>query len=270
VIFNPASLLRGTSSRKPTSAELDARNIFEEADLAQATLDALPQQVCVLSESGIVARTNSAWRASCVRDASTVCRAVPGDNFLEQCSVMYPSDLQKAADFALELRQLLAGKSASIEFEYSLLNGTKNNWYRGTATRFENETGKWAALVQVDITEQKVQAAKLTRLNHLHAILSELSSLTLRERNREELFRSACKIVIDDGRFMMAWIGIVEKGDQKVTPIASAGNVGDFLESAAPALYSTLPDSTVPIARVIRGQAAIFSNDVAFDPQIVV
>lgn len=270
MIFNRAALPRGTSGRQLISAELKARKIFEKADLAQATLDALPQQVCVLSENGTITRTNRAWRESGVSDAASVCRTRPGDDFEELCSAMYPLDVRKAADFALKLKQLLDGKYASIEFEYSLLNGTRSNWYRGTATGFENETERWAALVQVDITESKIQAAKLTRLNHLHAISSEFNSLTLRERNRDELLRSACKIVIDDGRFMMAWIGIVENGEHRVTPIASAGNVGDFLESAAPALYSTLPDSTVPIARVIRGQAAIFSNDVAFDPQILV
>ncbi len=83
-----------------------------------------------------------------------------------------------------------------------------------------------------DVLEQRVQArtADLVRLNRVYAVLSGINSLIVRVRDRDELFRKACRIAVEDGQFQMAWIGIVDRSAMKIVPVASAGADAGFLE----------------------------------------
>jgi len=242
----------------------------DTGNLAQCVLDAVVEQICVLDETGVIAATNSAWKKSRLLDGSLTCGAVVGDDYVQRCSELHHLDATQIEILNHGLERVREGALPSLEFEYSMFDGVVCKWYQGTATRFVEEGNSWVALVHVDITEQKAQTDKILLLSHIRAMLGGVNSLILRVNNRDELFRGACRIVVEDGQFMMSWVGVVEPGDDKLTAIASAGVVGDFISSAPPALFSVAPDSELPVARVIRTRTAIYSNDVANDPQIVV
>jgi diguanylate cyclase len=236
--------------------------------LAAATLDALPHRMCVLATSGTVALVNHAWRKAESYSQSSN-QIAPGDNYLTKCESLGTVRGDWAPQFASGVRSVLAGTVNSFELEYCLTGGLAETWFKGTAARFENANHFWVLLAHTDVTEQHAQATKLSRSSHIRAISSGVNSLMLRERNRDQLFQAACQVVIDDGYFMMAWIGIVGPGNTNVDPVASAG-VGDYIETAPPAIFSILPDSELPIARVVRTMNAVYSNDVRADPQIIV
>jgi hypothetical protein len=44
------------------------------------------------------------------------------------------------------------------------------------------------------------------------------------------MFREACQIAVEHGKFKVAWIGMVDRVTMKVVPIASAGAEPTFLE----------------------------------------
>ena len=54
-------------------------------------------------------------------------------------------------------------------------------------------------------------------------MLSGINTLIVRVRDRDELFREACRIAVEAGGFRMAWIGIVDRSAMKIVPVASAG-----------------------------------------------
>jgi diguanylate cyclase (GGDEF)-like protein len=109
--------------------------------------------------------------------------------------------------------------------------------------------------------------AHIRNLNRIHTVLSRINALIVRVRDRGELFREACRIAVDAGRFRMAWIGMVDRTAGVVTPVAWDGDVRDFLEAAPLGLTETRPGAHGLAGKAVREMKPAVSNDVAGDPQ---
>jgi PAS domain S-box-containing protein len=125
------------------------------------------------------------------------------------------------------------------------------------------------ASIGEDITEQKLAERKIKGLNRVYAVLSGINTLLVRVRNRNELFREACKVAVDHGRFVMAWIGTVDLDAGIVQPVASAGDVGDFFATAALTLNDALPGGLGLVGQVIAAMEPVVSNDATNDPRLL-
>ena len=84
--------------------------------------------------------------------------------------------------------------------------------------------GQPAALVTLrDITARKEQERKIARLNRIHAVLSGINSAIVRIRNRNELFKEACRIIVEQGRFTLGWIAVLDHSTGKLMAVAQGG-----------------------------------------------
>jgi diguanylate cyclase (GGDEF)-like protein len=106
---------------------------------------------------------------------------------------------------------------------------------------------------------------KLRRLDRQYAMISGITALGIRVRDREDLFSNACRIAVELGEFEMAWIAVVDRGETKIVPMAWAGldeqamaSIRDLFSTAE----GTLEGKTLA-ARAIREKSAVVSNDVA-------
>src|SRR5207247_5576 len=108
---------------------------------------------------------------------------------------------------------------------------------------------------------------RVERLTRVHAVLSGINAAIVRTRDRQELFHEACRIAIEDGKFRMAWVGLVDRAAGLVKPVASAGEVGDFFESAPLAVIENKPGGHGLAGRAVRDIKPMISNDVNNDPQ---
>ncbi|MGK2950854.1 MAG: sensor domain-containing protein, partial [Thiobacillus sp.] len=119
-----------------------------------------------------------------------------------------------------------------------------------------------------DITERIQSDEQILRLNRVYAVLSGINALIVRVRDRDELYREACRVAVEVGGFRMAIIGIVDRGTQKVVPVASMGK-DEALVSAINSLLSSggLAANTM-LARAIREKKLIVANDSQSDPQV--
>ncbi len=80
-----------------------------------------------------------------------------------------------------------------------------------------------------DITQRRIERERITRLSRIHAVLSGINSVIVRVRDREELFREACRIAVEDGGFKLAWAGLLNKHTLEVIPQIWVGNETGFL-----------------------------------------
>ncbi len=103
-----------------------------------------------------------------------------------------------------------------------------------------------------DITARKEAEAKIHRLNRVYAVLSGINALLVRVRERDELFREACRIAVDSGKFRMAWLGVVDRQAMQVKPVAWAGDVRRFFDSAPLAVAATQPGGHGLAGRAVR------------------
>jgi len=98
-------------------------------------------------------------------------------------------------------------------------------------------------------------------------VLSGINTLIVRVRDREELFREACRIAVEHGGFRMAWIGMADKEAGVVQPIAAAGDVRDFFESARLKLSAADPQRFGLAGAAVQDMKTQVSNDIGKDPQ---
>jgi diguanylate cyclase (GGDEF)-like protein/PAS domain S-box-containing protein len=122
-----------------------------------------------------------------------------------------------------------------------------------------------------DITERKKANDRIAYLNRVYAMLSGINTLIVRVRDRDELFREACRIAVEQGGFRMAWIGIVDRSTMKIVPAGSAGVDEAFL-AALKERYSVsegVPPGIPIAARAIGKNNAIVTNDLQSNPTVV-
>src|SRR5437660_8214018 len=93
------------------------------------------------------------------------------------------------------------------------------------------EGERWFTTIQ-DVTEQREAEEKIERLNRVYAVLSQINGLIVRVSNRDELFREAARIAVEHGKFRMAWLGLVDREAMQIKPLAWAGEVRGFFDSA--------------------------------------
>jgi diguanylate cyclase (GGDEF)-like protein len=112
---------------------------------------------------------------------------------------------------------------------------------------------------------------KLRRLDRQYAMMSGITALGIRVRDREDLFSNACRIAVELGEFEMAWIALVDHGERKIVPMGWAG-VDEQAMAAIKDLFSTSEgtlEGRTLAARAIREKAAIVSNDVENDEGLI-
>ena len=75
-----------------------------------------------------------------------------------------------------------------------------------------------------DITESRFMAARLERLTQLYAALSQVNQAIVLSPSRPALLDKICEVMVEHGRFSMAWIGL---DDPRTHEVEVASQYGD-------------------------------------------
>ena len=121
-----------------------------------------------------------------------------------------------------------------------------------------------------DITERKEAADRIIHLNRVYSMLSGINSLVVRVRNRDELFREACRVAVEAGGFRMAMIAIVDSSNGTIVPAASAGKDDELLSNIKELLSSSEEAPRTMVARAIKKKRAVVANNSLNDPQVLI
>jgi diguanylate cyclase (GGDEF)-like protein/PAS domain S-box-containing protein len=113
----------------------------------------------------------------------------------------------------------------------------------------------------LDHIEQEERVKRLTRV---HAVLTGINAAIVRIRDRQELFREACRIAVEAGQLRLAWIGIVNPKKEEIVPAGFSGPEQGLLGVIR---LSTREDSSRfgMAGRAIRDGVSAVSNDVLAD-----
>jgi len=126
-------------------------------------------------------------------------------------------------------------------------------------------------IVLRDQAERIAAEDELKRLNRLHAMLSGINALGTQVRDRDDLFRKSCRIAVDQGQFVMAWIGVVDRTETEIVPMAWAGldeRPIAAIKTHFATTKGTLQGATLA-ARAIREKTALIANDVQNDRAVI-
>jgi len=107
-------------------------------------------------------------------------------------------------------------------------------------------------------------------LNRVYAVLSDINTLIVRVRNREELFGEACRIAVEVGGFAMAWLGVVDKEAMQVMRVACNGADERYLQLIPLGLDEAKPGGQGLVGRAVRERKAMIVEDIAQDSRVSV
>jgi len=243
---------RKQSERLVRDSEKRFSAIFDQAPLAMALLDTHGHPIISNSTlSQMIGYSND--------ELSTMTFA----------DFTYPEDVDRDLN---QFTELLEGKipAYNMEKRYVHKNG-QLIWVNLFVTILRDENGLTQDVIGMaeDITERKNAATRIIFLNRVYAVLSGINTLIVRVLNRDELFREACRIVIEKGGFRMALIAIVDPRTMKIVPVASAGKDEELQASIKGILSSDVDAENTMVARAIREKKAVVSNDSQNDPNVL-
>src|SRR5437867_8392128 len=127
---------------------------------------------------------------------------------------------------------------------------------------------RWFSTLQ-DVTEHRLAEEKILRLTRVYAVLSGINALIVRVRDREELFRDACRVAVEAGKFKLAWVGVVDREAARVKPVAWHGGEDDYFQLMPLALNESDPEQYGLTGRAIRERRAMVVEDMTKDPRVL-
>jgi diguanylate cyclase (GGDEF)-like protein/PAS domain S-box-containing protein len=122
-----------------------------------------------------------------------------------------------------------------------------------------------SASIGEDITEQKLAESRIKRLNRVYAVLSQINALIVRARDREELFREACRIAVEVGAFRMAWIGVIDPQTLDGKVVAWYGGEEGWVDNIKLTARDGMPESEWPACQALLQSQPVICNDIATD-----
>ncbi|HEX4798531.1 MAG TPA: GGDEF domain-containing protein, partial [Burkholderiales bacterium] len=118
------------------------------------------------------------------------------------------------------------------------------------------------------VTEHRLAEEKISRLTRIYAVLSGINALIVRVRERDELFREACRIAVEAGQFRLAWLGVVDREAARVKPVAWHGVEQDYIRLMPLGLNEAIPEQYGLAGRAIGERRAMVAEDMTEDPRV--
>lgn len=119
-----------------------------------------------------------------------------------------------------------------------------------------------------DITARREAENKISRLNRLYSVLSKINKAIVRIREPERLYEEACRIVVSEGLFRMAWVGLIDPETLWVKPVAHWGYEEGYLKTLRVSA-ANIAEGRGPVGTAIRENTHSVFNDFQNDVRIL-
>ena len=114
-----------------------------------------------------------------------------------------------------------------------------------------------------DIVERKNQEENIKRLTRLYAVLSNINSTIVRVHEPMDLFNEVCRIVVEYGKFKMAWVGLIDSSGAYVEPVAYYGVEKHMLPQERIFIDDAASNEAEGINKAVRNKELVIVNDIA-------
>lgn len=120
-----------------------------------------------------------------------------------------------------------------------------------------------AWLQQCRAVASKDKSARALRL------LSDCNALLMQARNEQELLDKVCRIVVETGGYLMAWVGYAQNDSEKtVQPVAQSGYEDSYL-SRIRVVWSDVELGRGPTGSAVREGTTQINRDVTTNPRML-
>ena len=103
--------------------------------------------------------------------------------------------------------------------------------------------------------------SRLDKLGRLRSVLSSINGAILRTTNRLSLLEELCRIAVDDGKLLLAWVALVDESGSELRFATHAGKGRDCFEGLRMPLADGAGDDIGPTrAAVLQDRVVIWDN----------
>lgn len=224
-----------------------------------ALFNAIPDEVWVSDTRGRFVLAN----ASAIREFHLgTTDGVEVEKLAKALEVFRPDGSLRPVEEAPPLRALAGNVIASQE-EVVRTPATGELRYRQvSAAPVRDAAGTITGSISIvrDITEHRKAEQRVIQLNRLLRTISAVNQLIVHEPNRELLLHETCRILVECGRFRMAWVGLMDRDSGLVKPVSSAGFDAGYTETIR-VRWDESAEGQGPTGTAIRtGEHVVFAD----------
>ena len=117
-----------------------------------------------------------------------------------------------------------------------------------------------------DVTSRVLAERRAERFTRIYATLSKADEAIVRIRQRLPLFEEVCRVLVEQGRLRMAWVGEIDDHGW-IVPVAHAGAVQGYLDSIRISVLD-VPEGRGPTGTAARERDHVFTTDIAMDERM--
>lgn len=166
-------------------------------------------------------------------------------------------------------RSILPGAALALGFVWTFVLVSAVHFAQ--AARLKGKDLEAANLsLKHEIRERREAEEKVVRFNRLYSVLSKVDEAIVRTREPQTLFREACRICVEEGRFLMAWVGMKDQETQLIRPVAYWGVEEGYLENIRISTAAELDEGHGPTGSAVREGRHFVCPDIEHDPDVAV
>lgn len=118
-----------------------------------------------------------------------------------------------------------------------------------------------------DITERKKAEERLCRFDWMLRIITKCNQALVRAKSESELLKEICRIIVDSGVYLLAWVGFAEHDEKKtVRPVAQYGYEEGYLETVN-ITWADTERGRGPTGTAIQTGRPVICKDILTDPK---
>jgi PAS domain S-box-containing protein len=115
--------------------------------------------------------------------------------------------------------------------------------------------------------KRRMTERKLEKSRRLYATISQINKMIIYAREKEDLFSRLCSVMVESGKFRMAWVGVIDRESRVIVPVCHAGHEAGYLSLVKVSL-DPVRESLGPTETAMREKRDYICNDMETDPAI--
>lgn len=135
-----------------------------------------------------------------------------------------------------------------------------------TSAVYSDEHGiKKTSTIVRDVSARKAAEEKIIHLNRLYSFLSQINKTIVQSADEQTVFKEACRIAIEVGKFRVAWIGIVDSIEQTIKLVEHYGAAPEDITKYLNHIYK----ASGPLWQVTQSNKPYVCNNVERDFELL-
>jgi PAS domain S-box-containing protein len=106
----------------------------------------------------------------------------------------------------------------------------------------------------------------LARLKRIYAVINGINKAIITIQERDLLMQEICRVIVTEGRFLLAWIGVLVPEENRVQPLYFSGKEEGYLSQIRITSKKDMPESMGPTGRALQSGKHVICHDTATDP----